>query len=306
MRFVNYIKKYWSEVLATIFIIGIIWFLIFYWYPIYLKHVFNYHNPTSDLSHEAEGFGRGTFGDMYGPLNTFVSGLASLGAVIAVLVQIGLFKIDKDILKKEKNEISFLLIKYFKSNLNSLNIESVIPLRARLNKIITSKFSMRETYIDAKLDASTDYYFRALLSTSRDEIFKAYHSTNHPKADKIIEIYYKIELLHSNFKDLMNLITITRKELKQIQSEIHNLKVEILLVDKRSENKFSFLNNCDLFSTETLSLLEEKVDWQSPNFRLTSLIDLLDSYFWKKSAWESQITSLHKELVDFLDLTENL
>jgi hypothetical protein len=262
--------------------VGIIWILIFYWYPIYLKHVFNYHNPVSDLSHESEGFGRGTFGDMYGPLNTFVSGLASLGAIVAILVQISLFKIDKDILKKEKEEISILLIQYFKSNLNNLNSKNIKPLRERFNKIITSRFSMRETYIDSELGSSTDYYFKAILSISRDEIFRAYHISKNPKADSIIELYHKIELLYKVYTELTNLLQNTRQALVEMESKAYFLKTEILLRDRNEGNRYGFLLSQDLFSNNTLTLLERQNNGQEPNTFVTSLIGTLEHYYWKK------------------------
>jgi hypothetical protein len=184
--------------------------------------------------------------------------------------------------KKGERRISILLIQYFKSNLNNLNSKNIKPLRERFNKIITSRFSMRETYIDSELGSSTDYYFKAILSISRDEIFRAYHISKNPKADSIIELYHKIELLYKVYTELTNLLQNTRQALVEMESKAYFLKTEILLRDRNEGNRYGFLLSQDLFSNNTLTLLERQNNGQEPNTFVTSLIGTLEHYYWKK------------------------
>ena len=104
------ISNHWSIILLTLVIIFAVFLFTFYLYPsLIYKQVQN----TPGYSIDDDKLGRGTYGDMYGALNTFFSGLAFIGLIVTIAVQIYLHekenkskKADEDI--KEKRKLIYL------------------------------------------------------------------------------------------------------------------------------------------------------------------------------------------------------
>ncbi len=123
--------------IASIAIISLFYW-IFWGYPNFIRSVFyNYACPTNEQDFS---YNIGTFGDMYGGLNAFLSGLAFVGAVAAIFVQIILHRreIENDKLKLE-NEKKDELEKKAKQNRDKL-----FYLKALLELV----FLINEAFID--------------------------------------------------------------------------------------------------------------------------------------------------------------
>ena len=101
----EFFKNKWFQ-LTTIILILLISYS-FYWvifhYPYWVKsQVTLINGPVKNASDLNADLNEGTFGDMYGALNSFVSGLAFLGLLIPIGIQIWLHYREQQLKKKEK------------------------------------------------------------------------------------------------------------------------------------------------------------------------------------------------------------
>ena len=88
------ISNHWSIILLTLVIIFGLFLCTFYIYPILIH---NYVQTLSGYSYEDDKLGKGTYGDMYGALNTFFSGLAFIGLIVTIGIQIYLHEEEKNV-----------------------------------------------------------------------------------------------------------------------------------------------------------------------------------------------------------------
>ena len=99
------------------YLIDRIIYYVFYGYPNFI--VERFQNFSDAKTKQDVSLNVGTFGDMYGALNSFLSAIASIGAVVAIFVQIWLFYKDK---RERVNDEHRKLI-YLRHNLINLEFE---------------------------------------------------------------------------------------------------------------------------------------------------------------------------------------
>ena len=112
-------ENIYSTLVIFCFILAIlIYWIIRFYYPTEVYKILMEVEPGYLLLNEK--LGRGTFGDMYGALNTFFSGLAFIGAFVAIFLQIYLYRHDKAIAKQEKEDEERQLLYYIWFRLDSI------------------------------------------------------------------------------------------------------------------------------------------------------------------------------------------
>lgn len=100
---------------------------VFFCYPKIIQYYLIFFSPG--YVPDKDSIGRGTYGDMYGALNTFFSGLAFIGLITTILLQLFLHQREQDILKYDSHQAqkkNLLLLKEILSqviNYNSAFIE---------------------------------------------------------------------------------------------------------------------------------------------------------------------------------------
>lgn len=99
------------------YLIDRIIYYVFYGYPNFI--VERFQNFSDAKTKQDVSLNVGTFGDMYGALNSFLSAIASIGAVVAIFVQIWLFYKDK----REKVNDEHRKLIYLRHNLINLEFE---------------------------------------------------------------------------------------------------------------------------------------------------------------------------------------
>lgn len=182
MRLIRLIREYWSEALTLLVILIFFFIVTFYSYPDFLKKLVIDYNHGTDLAKETSEFGRGNFGDMYGALNTFFSGLAFLGLLVTIGVQIYIHKLsnDKDIEKKENKE------KEKKSESYSETFQKISYYHSIISRVILSNKLFIEALIKFDNENPVDVLQpKVLVLQTSDNILEiASKKINH-------ETYYK-------------------------------------------------------------------------------------------------------------------
>ncbi len=86
-------------ILLFLLICGFIYYFTFCKYP---ELIYGIVTKTSGYDASADKLGRGTYGDMYGALNTFFSGIAFIGLLVTIAVQIYIHNKERSIdIKKQ-------------------------------------------------------------------------------------------------------------------------------------------------------------------------------------------------------------
>lgn len=292
-----------QELSRLIMWIGVIFIiLIFFVYPIFIKFLFAILEGK-----ESGDFNRGTFGDMYGALNTFISSIAFVGATFAIIIQIDHFNREKKLEEQRQNERYYLKLKVFNNNLDNLKYKHLQPVLKRINIIKESGFKLSQAFIDSQITFHNDFYFRSLLNTPQNEIFNAIHSINRTQADEIIEFYFQLEMtqaLHNNLNDLMYR---EKNELKVLQDKAFKLKLE-LQISQSSKNQFlDELKHRDIFDYTTLEYLEKFNRLEYPFIpKLDELITVLKNYHWTLDCWIEKIQEFKSVLDTLLSLVDRV
>lgn len=263
MLFYYYLKKYWSEALVLIFTLGMLWLLIFYWYPYYLHRLLIFHSPTTDLSEEAGSFGRGTFGDMYGALNTFLSGLAFLGAVIAILLQV--FQLNSD--KRKFEDEMKVQLNLFKWHIQRLTTIYLPNLKHQLeNK--REKLNLRLL----KINFQDDYSFRELEKINILELYKGFILLDKKtEANELISFFQQFKEVHDDYKSIEEFI-------RENETELQDLKWKMNIQKGNLNQILKLRNRLDLINEVNSSGLNYPYIGISENEDIDPLLKKLDEY----------------------------
>lgn len=251
------ITNYWSQIITFCVVVLGLYLFTFYLYPslihgYLIKNVEGY-NISNDL------LGRGTYGDMYGALNTFFSGLAFIGLIVTIGVQIYLHEEEKrvDREKEEKKQSDFVHNKlfYFTELVKALLIENV-QFANSLEQWIDKNQNGRIGISTFQYDSSESIYILLNKKINQEEIFEAYQTKF--KDDEAIKMLLDIDTIHNIRINFFKIYFESKKE-HDIQYETLR-KISDELIIKIAELKSrQIANNCDiLLSKESLSDIDEQ------------------------------------------------
>lgn len=187
-----------NKVTISIFIVStsaiyLLFKFIFWSYPEFIRNVFyNYACPKTEGEFT---YNIGTFGDMYGGLNAFLSGLAFIGAVIAIILQVYQINSEK---RKHEEEIKVQL-NLFKWHLDKLKSKYLESLKTYLNWNGVS-YSLKRISIDFK----DDYSFKELLSINIFDLYRGFAAIGKiEQADKLIEFIQLLKQIHEFYSGVV-------------------------------------------------------------------------------------------------------
>ncbi|MDI9874097.1 hypothetical protein [Flectobacillus rivi] len=188
--------------------------LIFFVYPILIKFLFETLEGK-----ESGDFNRGTFGDMYGALNAFLSGLAFIGAIVAIIIQIYQVNTEK---RKHEEEIKVQL-NLFKWHLQRLSTTYLPNLKYRL-EIKRGSMSLRMF----EINFHDDYSFRELENINILELYKGFILLGKKReADELISFFQQFKEIHDDYKSIEEFIRKNETELKEMENKMKSLKIKL-------------------------------------------------------------------------------
>ncbi|NBA77270.1 hypothetical protein GOQ04_17070 [Emticicia sp. ODNR4P] len=213
MKINKWFEKYQNGkyLILAIFIIASIYCLILYAYPIYLQTVYiNFisNNPSVGL-----GYNIGTFGDMYGALNSFLSAVAFLGLLVTIFLQIYIHKKeiarDENLKLQEYNE----KIIYLSFSLSNLLDQIKVLINAleewksnMINKPDSAEILNFEPLFDRSIfeelnnKIDQQHYFTAYLQFHKDsEIIQNFQSLK-----QIDNRYSNFIIIYDKYKEFFN------------------------------------------------------------------------------------------------------
>lgn len=206
---------FWS---ALFFILcGFLFYLTFCYYPHFVQTLVQ---TQIGYSSDDDKLGRGTFGDMYGALNTFLSGLAFLGLLITIGVQIYLHNEEKRIDKekedkKDRDKLIYLEHIIIEGNKIALNYKEA-----------AEKFKQELIEKPSEIPMFKVSYSLSLLSTITNKIdqeasFNIYRTffTN----SDIIKVFSTFDLITKSCEFIINDIESKEKYHSLRQQEFKNL-----------------------------------------------------------------------------------
>ncbi len=187
---------FWS---ALFFILcGFLFYLTFCYYPHFVQTLVQ---TQIGYSSDDDKLGRGTFGDMYGALNTFLSGLAFLGLLITIGVQIYLHNEEKRIdkekeCKKDRDKLIYLEHIIAEGNKIALNYkeaaqnfkQDLIKKPSEIPKFNISSWASQLTIITDKIN--------------QEEYFNVYRTFFNNS--EIINVFRKFDLIKKSCEDITN------------------------------------------------------------------------------------------------------
>lgn len=201
----------------TILIISISLFAIYYlynfifWeYPNFIRGVF--HNNSCPLEDSDISYNIGTFGDMYGGLNAFLSGLAFVGAVIAIILQV--YQIYQERRKRE-DEVKVQL-NLFKWHLEKLKKHYLKKLEAYLNWN-----GVALNFFANQLNVNDDYSFKEILNMNTLDLYKGFIKINlNQQTDILIEFIINLKEVHEDYLSARNFKKEYRTLIKDFDNEL--------------------------------------------------------------------------------------
>lgn len=254
-------QTFWS--IKNIIIIGLfIILIIMYLYPYMIDYVMCHYSSLHNFSNEPSE--RGTFGDMYGALNSFLSGLAVLGIVLTLFWDKKLKNDELEHVKFEKNNIEISKLIYLR-NLIQLSYLSTVTLKNRLITIldlVDKDFSELPTW---EVDINFENLKTINRTINQEEYFFAYR--NQISGNSILDTF-------SACKHIEEFEKIQRNNLNLEKEKNHLRKVEY--VDSQQlifENYKQLINNSNNQNAKTFFISFEneykKQDIVSFNLSLT-------------------------------------
>ncbi len=230
-------KNKWFQ-LTTIILILLISYS-FYWvvfhYPYWVKsqvilingHVKNASDLNTDLN-------EGTFGDMYGALNSFVSGLAFLGLLITIGIQIWLHYREQQLKKKEKlgkadNKLIYLdfLVKQ--------SLSEIEAFKAGVNDLIRDNSLEKEKAVFFTEDNTFEYNKVNHIDNKIDqEVFFTAYFHKYNKTD-IIDLFVSFGKLVNSWQSFIGKL---RGYKEEYEMEILKLKNAFFKLQEQEREEF--------------------------------------------------------------------
>lgn len=149
-------------------------------YPFLIK------SHLTGLNQKREDITIGSYGDMYGGLNAFVSGLAFLGLLITIGVQLWLYYRQEQSKKEEKIEVAFNKLIYL-DFLVKQSLSEIKVFKAGINDLINHNSFMEKTVTPLNCTDSIEYnkINHIVNEIDQEVFFTAYYQKNNKKTDLI-------------------------------------------------------------------------------------------------------------------------
>ncbi|MET3128738.1 hypothetical protein ABID42_003857 [Arcicella rosea] len=269
------ITNYWSQIITFCVVILGLYLFTFYLYPslihgYLIKNVKGY-NISNDL------LGRGTYGDMYGALNTFFSGLAFIGLIVTIGIQIYLHEEEKNSDKLEKVQNDSDKLTYLKALFEkTIKDISIIQnsLKEKIETLKSESLNSKSVNIDSKMNFwginkiiaeinQEEYFLSYKRVFKKDDIINAFKSFE--EMDIRIKNMFQDSLNNnSNFNsDRQNLLLIVN----ELFNSLYQLKQDDEYTDALSKQEYILIQhiltiilNRDLDSLKRTELIINKLE----------------------------------------------
>lgn len=234
----EFFKNKWFQ-LTTIILILLISYS-FYWvifhYPYWVKsQVTLINGPVKNASDLNADLNEGTFGDMYGALNSFVSGLAFLGLLITIGIQIWLHYREQQLKKKEKLDKADNKLIYLNLLVNQSLSE--IDLFREGIKVLKENNSLEKKKADFFKDDNTPKHnkINKIVNKIDQESFFTAYFQKYEKQD-LVNLFESFEELLKSWKSFIKKIGDQEEEYKM---EISKLKDVFFILQDQERKEFS-------------------------------------------------------------------
>ena len=205
--------------IKTLIVFFVILIILIWWYPFIIDYLICYYDKS--YQHNIDAPTRGTFGDMYGMLNSFLSGLALIGLVYTLYWQ---KKQDEIKIINEQKDKMIYLEGLFKEGISILNnyIDSyatfsdelkLIPFNIPQNKVRYSQKRLK--VITSKLDQES-YYLSYKAQVKQGDIIASFRNFD--------SAYQKINL---TIEDIQNKALRDDKRKKEFSLLLHGILLEL-------------------------------------------------------------------------------
>jgi hypothetical protein len=231
-------KNKWFQLTAIILVLLISY--SFYWvifhYPYWVKSqvtLINGHvKNASDLN-------EGTFGDMYGALNSFVSGLAFLGLLITIGIQIWLHYREQQFKKEEKLNKADNKLAYLNLLVNQ-SFSEIDTFKDGVNELIRNN-SLEKNRADFFTDDDILKHnkINKIVNKIDQELFFTAYFQKYKKQD-LISLFESFDELLKSWKSFIKKIGGQEEEYKM---EISKLKNAFLILQDQERKELSFPSN---------------------------------------------------------------
>lgn len=284
-------KNKWFWVTTTIVFIAMLcefYNCIIYNYPLWVKTQINLINKPDSKVTPLE---MGTYGDMYGALNTLFSGLAFLGLLVTIGVQLWLYYREQESKKEEKRDKASNKLVY----LNLLVNQSFSEIEAFKEgiKALKEKNSFEKKRADFFTDDNTIGYNKInhiVNEIDQEAFFTAYYQEY--KEENLIDLFV---LFGKIFKSWQSFIGKLRGYEVECDSELFKLsRAYNILQEKDKEASKSLTDpNKNGTSVESNSLEMRKLLSVNSDIDILGVIGkkdhLFEIYYTIKDKYESQI-----------------
>jgi hypothetical protein len=244
------LKNKWFMI-ATFISIPILYrffnFVIFE-YPFWVKcHLTGINSNRGNI-------GIGTYGDMYGGLNAFVSGLAFLGLLVTIGVQIWLHYREQQLKKKEKLDKADNKLIYL-DFLVKQSLSEIKVFKTGINDLINHNSLMEKTVTPLNCTDSIEYnkINHIVNEIDQEVFFTAYYQKNNKKTDLI-----------TLFESYNNILKSWQLYIKEIEKKVIEYNNEVINL----QNAFDILMQKVNHNTEFDSLsfwydITKDVTWEA-------------------------------------------
>lgn len=197
------IRKYITYLGVITVILYLLWFCIFKLYPNYLREI--YLSYSANLSTGQDyGYNIGTFGDMYGALNSFVSAIAFLGLLVTILLQIYIHKKEITRAENEKFQDYYEKMIYLNSSLSSL-LDQIETLMKSLDSWKSSMINKPDSVEILNFELTYDSSIFEEINNKIDQqlYFTAYFQFC--KDTEVIEVFQILKQIGNQYKSFISL-----------------------------------------------------------------------------------------------------
>lgn len=204
----------------------LLWYFIFKLYPYYLNEI--YSNYSKNLSSDQNyGYNIGTFGDMYGALNSFLSGLAFIGLLATLVIQIIIHTREKkqnecDTLKSKQEKLIFLKnsLKYF--------IEEADELRKNVNIWHDTVINLEHNVIYKFEGSNIDYLFEILCKKIDLELYLTAYREYFEDEDFLSSLHH-VHKLETNYRTFLSVVNQSIQYFNDTNLSYNNLCINCIL-----------------------------------------------------------------------------
>ncbi|MDI9872109.1 hypothetical protein [Flectobacillus roseus] len=246
---INYKNSFWVLILVLLFVgLGC---YIFNKYPEFIFEKYDTHVRL--LKTPVPGLNIGTFGDMYGPLNSLLSGFAFLGLLITIVVQISIHKneINRDIQKISEEKQELLSSKSIARN-NNLNY--LIALFIRVTESNARFIQSLQTWLLTNPTGSIELK-PLIVSTTEDSL-----SMISNKIDQMFFFTLYREFSNdNNILEAFELVDSMRTLRSQVRNVIDRADIFNSTLTRDIANKHNTINNI-AYKYEVFRMLLIKLD----------------------------------------------